>query len=356
MKTIYDYVDEYGKYTLLEKEFNEVDNVIFSMLSYNDWFNIVPEIGQGTITLKEAAEIFFKKRNLKSIEKSILAIKEAANLLKKIYNTKRYKDLILLNYEYQITFDIQFGALCIKLPDRTMYVSFEGTDNFLSGWEEDFLMSYQFPVPAQREAIKYLNTVVKFFGPKVYVGGHSKGGNLALVSAMYCRGSVFRKINWVYSNDGPGLRKKELESRRYDRVSTKFSHIVPNESFIGMLFCSYDNYVVIKSAKKKYIQHNCMNWIVDGTRFQRTELSEFSKRFHKAIINWLDKQDDSKKEEFIRVFFSIFKQVEITDLNEIIKAKITNMMKILKSMKNISKENRILLTNTLKEFYHEWKN
>ena len=356
VKTIYDYVEEYGKYTLLEKEFNEVDNVIFSMLSYNDWFNIVPEIGQGTITLKEAAEIFFKKRNLKSIEKSILAIKEGTNLLKKIYNTKRYKDLILLNYEYQITFDIQFGALCIKLPDHTMYVSFEGTDNFLSGWEEDFLMSYQFPVPAQREAIKYLNKVVKFFGPRVYVGGHSKGGNLALVSSMYCRGSVFRKINWIYSNDGPGLRKKELESRRYDRVINKFSHIVPNESFIGMLFCSYDDYVVIKSAKKKYIQHNCMNWLVDGNRFQRAELSEFSKRFHKAITSWLDKQDDAKKEEFIRIFFSIFKQVEITDLNDIIKAKITNMMKILKGMKNISKENRVLLTSTLKEFYHEWKN
>ena len=356
MKTIYDYVDEYGKYTFLEKEFNEVDNIIFATLSYNDFFNIVPGIGEGSITLKEATEEFLKRRNIKDAEKNIIAIREAAALLKKIYNTKRYKDLKLLNYEYQITFDIQFGALCIKLPDHTMYVSFEGTDNYLSGWEEDFYIAYKFPVPAQREAIRYLNRVVKFFGPRVYVGGHSKGGNLALVSSMYCRGSVFRKINWIYSNDGPGLRKKELESKRYDRVVQKFSHIVPNESFIGMLFYSYDDYVVIKSAKKKYIQHNCMNWEVDDNRFKRAELSEFSKKFHRAILNWLDKLDDDKKEEFVKVFFSIFKQVEITDLNEIRQAKITMMMKILKGMKNISKENRELLTSTLKDFYHEWKN
>ena len=356
MKTIYDYIDEYGKYTLLEKEFNEVDNVIFSMLSYNDFFNIVPGIGQGSITLKEAGNIFFKKRDIKKIEKNILAIREAAKLLEKIKDTNRYKDLILLNYEYQITFDIQFGALCIKLPNKTMYVSFEGTDNYLSGWEEDFLMSYKFPVPAQKSAIKYLNKAVKLFGPKVYVGGHSKGGNLALVSSMFCKRLKFRKIKWVYSNDGPGLRRKELKSKRYERVKNKFSHIVPCESFIGMLFESYDNYIVVNSKNKKYLQHNGMSWGVDGDKLERAELSEFSKRFHKAIVNWLEKENNHRKEEFIRVFFSIFKQAEITDLNEIRKVKISNMIKILKSMKNISRENRILLMTTLTDFYTEWKN
>ena len=31
---IYDYIDQYGMYSFLEKEINEVDYVIFSFLSY----------------------------------------------------------------------------------------------------------------------------------------------------------------------------------------------------------------------------------------------------------------------------------------------------------------------------------
>ena len=47
MKTVHEYIKEYGKYTFLEKEFNEVDNVIFSLLSYIDFIGIVPGINQG---------------------------------------------------------------------------------------------------------------------------------------------------------------------------------------------------------------------------------------------------------------------------------------------------------------------
>ena len=129
MGTIKDYIANYGKYTFLEKEFNEVDNAIFSSLSYVDFEGIVPGIGEKGITLKEAAELFYKKFTKKEILDNILAVREASLLLKELAESNRYKDLILLNYEYLISNDIQFGAICIKLPDKTMYVSYEGTDS-----------------------------------------------------------------------------------------------------------------------------------------------------------------------------------------------------------------------------------
>ena len=64
MKTISDYLKDYGKYTFLEKEFNEVDNVILSMLSYIDFYGIVPMIDCGSITLKEASNLFYKIKHL----------------------------------------------------------------------------------------------------------------------------------------------------------------------------------------------------------------------------------------------------------------------------------------------------
>lgn len=354
MKTIHDYLKEYGKYTFLEKEFTDVDNVILSLLSYVDFYNIVPMIKEGSITLKEASDKYYKKHDKKEIDKNILAVRESIALLKELSETERYKNLELLNYEYQVTFDMQFGALCIKLPNKTMYISYEGTDNYISGWEEDFVMSYKFPTKAQITAVDYINMVVGLFGPKVYVGGHSKGGNLALIAGMYCKNRVYRKIKHIYNNDGPGLRLKEINSIRYKRASFRYTHIVPKESFVGMILY-HKNYYVIDSSKKNFMQHDAMNWLVEDDHLAQAELSEFSKRVEKAILSWLDKYDDEKREEFVKVLFSILKKAEINDLIALKQAKVSNMLKILKEMKNISKENRIVLAKGLKLLYDEWK-
>ncbi len=353
--TIYNYLKEYGKYSLLEKEFNEVDNVILSMLAYVNFYNIVPAIDCGSIKLEEAGKLFFSQHDKKDIAKNILSVRDAIYLFKEVYKTNRFKDLDLFNYEYQLSFDTQFGALCIKLPNNTVYVAYEGTDSNVSGWEEDFMIAYKFPVNSQKLAIEYLNMVTPLFGPKIYVGGHSKGGNLALIASMYCKSRVFRKIIHVYSNDGPGLRLKELNSFKYKKVANKFTHIVPEQSFIGMLYNSKDNYRVIKSNKKNLFQHNAVSWLVEDNHFKDGVLSPSSIRIKNAMIRWLEKIDDNKKEEFTTVLFSILKKAEVNDLVEIKKSKISNMLKILKEMKNISRENKSLLTKTLKDLYVEWR-
>ena len=46
-------------------------------------------------------------------------------------------------------------------------------------------MAIQFPVEAQKRAISYLNRHFTFGHAPLIVGGHSKGGHLALVGSMY---------------------------------------------------------------------------------------------------------------------------------------------------------------------------
>ena len=208
MKTIYDYVKEYGKYSFLEKDFTEVDNLILSFLSYVDFRDIVPPFYCGSIRLKEASRIVSGKFTNKDLSKYIMAVREATDLLKELAKHKRYRNLVLYNYEYKVTKDMQFGALCIKLPNRRIFISFEGTDGYVSGWKEDFMLVNTFPLKAHLEAIKYINKSINIFSPRIYIGGHSKGGNLALVAAMYCKKYIYPKIINVFSNDGPGLRQK----------------------------------------------------------------------------------------------------------------------------------------------------
>ena len=58
LQTIHTYIEEYGKYTFLEKEFNDVDNVILSLISYIDLKDIVPTFKEGSILLKDASKIY----------------------------------------------------------------------------------------------------------------------------------------------------------------------------------------------------------------------------------------------------------------------------------------------------------
>lgn len=355
MGNITTYLKKYGKYTFLEEPFNEVDNVILSLISYIDFSDIVPGFDCGSITIKDASKQFYEKFTKKDLKYSIRAIKGSNELLKLLAETERYQNLPLYNYYYQVDFDTQFGALCIGLPDKKVYVSYEGTDNYISGWEEDCRFAYKFPTSCQELAIKYLNNVVGFFGPKVYIGGHSKGGNLALVASMYCKGYIKRKIISVFNNDGPGLRKKEFESKEYKKVLPKLKTILPKESIIGILLRHAEDLVFVDSSDVSIYQHDALTWVVQDKQFKRAKQSDFSRKVEKASLAWLNKLNDEEREKFIKTLFSIFKKADITDLHEFKKAKLNNTLKIIKEIKNISKENKTMITNCLKELFNEMK-
>lgn len=174
MKTLDIYLEKYGEYTFLEEEFNEVDAMILSLLSYVDLLKIVSNTKKEKITIKEALELFSSKYTKKEVNQNILSVRNASHLLEKVGKTARFQNLYLYHYCYEVTLDMQFGAMCILLPTKEVYVSYEGTDNYISGWKEDFMFSYMFPTSAQKWAINYLNKVTGIFGPNIYVGGTFK--------------------------------------------------------------------------------------------------------------------------------------------------------------------------------------
>lgn len=353
MENIETYIKKYGKYTFLEKEFTEVDNVILSLIAYIDLYGIVPGFKKGKIKLSDASQKFYKKYSKKEINKNILSIRSASYLLEKLANTNRYKNLLLYNYEYKVTFDMQFGALCIMLPNKNIYVAYEGTDGYISGWEEDCMFACNFPNASQTEAINYLNKVIGIFEHKIYVGGHSKGGHLAVVASMFCKNRIRYKIKNIFNNDGPGLRQKEFLSNNYKKIDDKLIMIVPKESIVGMLLYHKDNYIVVDSKNKNIMQHNAMSWLIDDDKFKRVKLSDTSKKHEKAIIKWLSNLDDEKRLKFISSLFSVLKKANINTLNEIKQSKINSAIKIINETKNLDKETRNMLLGCFKDLIIE---
>ena len=328
---VFNYIKYYGNYSFLEKEFNEVDNLIFSCLSYVDFNNIVSK-SRLEITIGEAYKIF--EKTYKPRRKEMLAIKNAIKLFSKVANARRFKNIKMNYYEYVGNDRSQFSALTFKIDEDNYFVSFEGTDSLVSGWKEDCKMAYQFPVKAHVLAINYLNKHFTFSRANLIIGGHSKGGNLALVAAMYANIFVKSRIIKVYSNDGQGLLKEQLESRRYQQIESRFVHIIPNYSIVGLILRHKNNYVVIKSSRSGFLAHDFSTWQVNYDHLERDKLSASSKEFEKGFTKWLNKYNKKDRELFVNSIFDIFKENNINDLMEI-KIKRDLILNVVKQSKKI---------------------
>ena len=343
MAGINTYIKEYGDKTFNEEKFNEIDNVILSSVVYLNFDGIVPK-NKKSIILCEAGNIFLYKYNYFDVSKLGIAQKVSYKILKQIVNTKRYKDIQMYNYKYIWDTDTQFGAVCFKVKKKFIYVAFEGTDNLLSGWKEDFQMAYEFPVPSQKLAVKYLNENIKLFDKNIIVGGHSKGGNLALVSSMYCKNRINKKIKRIYSNDGPGLKKEQIESENYSKVRDRLIHLVPNYSYVGVLLRN-DKFTVIKTNRKDFMAHAVSSWQVNKNEFIRENLSSISDNFRKSLLKWLDEHDLEQREKMISTVFKTLEESGIKNLNDFFNLK--NAITVIRNVNNIDEETKNLVISLI---------
>ena len=327
--TIVEYINKYKDKTFDEVSLNEVDNVIFSAISYIDLDNIVCNRSYSKIKIREASEQYFE--NYRKKKNNMIVYKHAMEIFSYIADTKRYGDLYLYNYSYIGDYKIQFSAVTIEINKDLIYISYEGTDHLVSGWKEDFKMSYTFPVPAQRFAIRYLDRYI-VSRKKIILGGHSKGGNLALVAGMYANHFVRKRIVSIFCNDGPGLRKAQIESYRYKDIVNKLITIIPNYSFVGLLLRHSSNYKVILSSKKGILAHD----------FFKTDLSTFSKILDKGMLDWVNKYNDFERKKFTESLFSVFERTNIHSLVEIMDNK-KLVLKLIYESRSIDKTTKKML-------------
>ncbi len=347
-KTLFDYVDENSLKTFEEKPYNELDSLILGILSYLDLGGIVPKDHE-KITMEKALEKFYKRYSSdESFKLHGTGLRAAYSIMCTLRNSTRYKDLLLYNYDYQSHDDLQFSALCIDIDDKTTYISFEGTDDLVSGWREDCEAAYMFPTNSQKLAIDYVNNHIQIFSKRNYIlGGHSKGGNLALVAGMYANVIVKFRIKKIYSFDGPGLRSMELNSIHYKTIKRRFEHIIPDYSIVGLFMRNDGNYRVVKSSKKGLLAHDANNWCIDDDHLVKSKLSNSSKKLDRLLKKWLDQYSLEERAYFVDEVFDIFDRVGIKDFVEVKANMVPKMLKILKERKNMDKKAKKMLSDLL---------
>ena len=291
--------------------FNEVDNVIFSYLSYIEFGKLL-ENGDGFFDLKEQYEHFCEKHSMEEIKTAGQFTERAPLLLKEMMEGDRFLDT-KVGY-YAVDFDKdqvkQFAALVFLLPDGTNYVSFRGTDKTITGWKEDFLMSCQSETAGAKEAVGYFNKVAKALEGEFILGGHSKGGNFAMYAAAFCEAQHKERILKVYNNDGPGFRDEVIQSDEFQEMLPKILTVAPQSSIIGQLLSNPAEQRVIRSTAKGILQHDAMTWEAEKDRLVPSELDELSHYAKTTLGSWLESMDDESRESLCTTAFSLIESTK----------------------------------------------
>lgn len=320
MPNALDYIDWRGDIPFSVSPFNEVDNLLICKLVSLDLTDIVPSEGERSI--QEAAQGYFDKFGEEDVRRGVLLAPGAVTMLKKMLLAPRFQGLRLRDFVYHVDrkAEKQFSAMTIVLPDGTRYIAFRGTDDNLVAWKEDFNMGSLDAVPAQTDAASYLMRAAWRFDGNMRVGGHSKGGNLAVYAAMHNPEELQERILDIYNNDGPGFREPVRDLPEYRRIAPKIHTLVPQYSLVGVLLSHDADFEIVESTETGISAHNGFTWEVRRTGFVRCEDFAFRSRvFNDAIHGWADGLDLQQRQELTDAVFGALEAtgaVTLTDLTE----------------------------------------
>lgn len=359
MAGLFDYLDWRGDLTFEEAEFNEVDSLILAWLSYVALDGIVStECSEtDTITIEEASAQFVKTHDVEKILRETVSFtKSSVLILQKLAVCPRFRDLQLTGFVNQIDYvkETQFCAMTVLLQKNCYAVVFRGTDDHLISWKEDFNMTFLPVIPAQNMALSYLEEAADRIRGKLYVCGHSKGGNLAVYAGVRASNRTRRKILEIYNHDGPGFYDLNGLGDAYKEMLPKIHSFVPETAVVGMLLERAGEHVVVKSNGKGLFQHDATSWEVLGPKFVTVNrVSDTSRMVNDILKNWLKEISNEERATFVDTLYRILEASQarsIEDLNAE-KGRIANV--VLKGIGGLSKETRSMLGKTIATLFKE---
>lgn len=319
MANIMDYLNWRGDLTFEESPLNEIDSLILANLSYVPLDGIVPSPWEPeSISLKEASDAFWQEREEMDLLKEFSLIKMAPFAMRRMAATRRFGNLQLMYYQNSVNIkeESQFSALCIQIGEGKIFTAFRGTDDTIIGWKENFRMCFE-TVPAQKKAVDYLNYVGHTCKGELWLGGHSKGGNLAVYAAVKARPNIQDRIQRIYNFDGPGFSKSMLASSSYQNLQHRIRKYVPASSVVGMLLEQDENYMVVSSEEQGLRQHDPITWRVLRTEFVSIpERKEDSEMVARTMHGWIYSLSLEERKSFVDTMFNIIQEADIKTLND----------------------------------------
>lgn len=333
MKNLFDFVEDFKNVSFDSLGVTETDNAVFCRLSYLD-FN-----GFKNKTLEYISQNFsFTDEN--DLSKSNKNTVKTEDLLKQLGNTERYKKVILTDF---INCDgdnsaTAFSASVFKVTNRISFIAYRGTDERILSFYEDAELAYSFPIGAQLASLSYTNFILKEYSNDFILGGHSKGGNLAMFSFMFTNDENKKRIKTVYNNDGPGFPKELAPLLFTPENCEKIINISPEDSIVGRMLESCGKSIIVKSSAAAVSQHNLFTWIINGCEFEKAEnYSMLSNYVEDTLTSSLDSLSPDDLKKTVNSIYEIARNSGLNTLEDINKSNYGNIL--LSIFQNAASEN-----------------
>ena len=318
MGNLFDYLSWRGDLTFDRADFGPVDALVLSTLSYIRFDNLLPGGPEAPVLLGRTAE------DLLASPRSRFRCEEDQKLLRALADAPRFARLELCSYADRFVprEETQFSALSVLLGDGSAYLAFRGTDGTLVGWKEDFNLSFLDVVPAQVEAAEYVRDFAARFAGPLRLGGHSKGGNLAVAGAALSGMKTRDRIRSVWSFDGPGLSAYLLARPGYQELLTRMRSFVPKSSVVGLLLAHEEPHTVVDSDQEGLFQHDPYSWQVLGPDFVTLEeVTPGSRLIDRTLNSWLAGLTNQQRETVVDTLYELLSSGDARTVKEALEPK-----------------------------------
>ena len=340
MGTLSDYIKWRGDLEFSQDGFNVIDNLVLSCLSYVQLEDVFKKHGDDVIDIHDVNDIYFENFHDEKRYKETSVLYHAPLTLKSIADTPRYKNIKIRNYVSKLDphKTLQFAAMEFLLPDGTSYIAFRGTDDNLVGWKEDFYLALG-EVEAERQAVKFLKKAASCSDRLLRVGGHSKGGHLAIYASALSEAGIQDRILNIYSNDGPGFMKKTGIFKDIDKIKPKIISVVPEESIVGLLMTPVVKPIVVRSTATSIAQHNPATWCLEGKSLDTVDdVNATAKYIDKKLKENVSKMSDEELITFVEDLFAVFDASGAFTLSGLKKSGIKGLQAMSKKAGDIGKK------------------
>ena len=344
--------------TFAEKPFNDIDSMVLTQVLYAKIEAQLDAKGIDRTNPGLSIRDYFYAEYFDDMFNDGIADEENLQLYAIISASRRYRD-IKIKHVAAISDpveELQFAAATFEIDEQTDYVCFRGTDGSMFGWKEDLKMAFNEEIPSQASAVRYLN---KHYGEKadspatkLILGGHSKGGNLAVYASFMADDTVRSKLVEVHSFDGPGFKNTVIE--RFNEIGSacEIVQYVPQTSIVGMMLASTGERVVVKSKASGINQHAAFTWEIENDEFVKLEKTDSqSLFFDRTISDWIMKASEDEREQFVEVLFDLVRECGVETVNDLKELPASKYMEVYKIYTKLDAENKAIVSEMFQSLF-----
>ena len=363
MDRLTDYIAWLGDVDFDARPLGEVDALIMCVISYFDLSPAMDPNG-GTFYLKDCAQTEFSGKLGLKITGGDLG---NSDIFLAAAKSKRFGELVITRYVDQLDpdQDLQFSAVVLSWKDKFSFIAYRGTDDTLVGWKEDFMIAYT-QTKAQKMAVEYAKAAINFKPPKKsgrtpagivgsksnakdrvwYIGGHSKGANLALYTACMLPAKDMARVERVFVLDGPGFAPEVVDTELLKRIDAKTTRIIPEYSVIGRLMePQLSDTRIVQSAFDGFMQHSLASWGVYHGGLALSEMTEPKDRWiNETLKTWIEGMPYETRRTFVNELFDALMSGGAQTVPELTSGGLAGMEAVLKSFTGFSDSTKEILS------------